>query len=187
MEDMKPQNNEEINEEAKSAAGQNAESTDENSETVDKQNSKKSAKLEKENEDLKKELDEQKDKYLRLLAEYDNYRKRTQKEKTDAYNDAYSTALTAFLPLIDTLERAQEFVPDDEGIKACIKQLADILKSLNISVIESDGKDFDPNLHNAIMHEQDDSDEVNKVVQTFQKGYIFGEKVIRHAMVKVKN
>ena len=141
----------------------------------------------KEANPLQKELEEQKDKYLRLLAEYENYRKRTQKEKCDSYSDAFSSAVTAFLPLIDSLERALEFSPEDEGIKALAKQSEDILKILGITAIESDGRCFDPNFHNAIMHEQDESTEECRVVQTFQKGYLLGDRVIRHAMVKVVN
>ena len=152
-----------------------------------KKEEKLSHKLEKENESLKKELDEQKDKYLRLIAEYDNYRKRTLKEKCDSYSDAFTKAIISFLPLIDNIERAQEYAKDDEGIKAILKQLSDILTSLDVTAIESDGKSFDPNLHNAIMHEEDENAEENLIVQTLQKGYMLSDKVIRHAMVKVVN
>lgn len=144
-------------------------------------------KLKKENETIKNELEETKEKYLRLLAEYENYRKRSQKEKSDAYTDAYSTAITSFLPLIDNLERAQEFEKDNEGLKIIVKQLEDILKGIGVASIDSDGKNFDPNFHNAIMHDEDDNGEENMIVQTLQKGYMFGDKVIRHAMVKVIN
>lgn len=136
---------------------------------------------------LKNELGEQKDKYIRLVAEYENYRKRTQKEKSDSYSEAFSTAVTHFLPMMDSLDKAHEFEPEDEGIKALLKQLDDILKALGVTVIESDGKPFDPNFHNAIMHEEDEDSEECMVVQTFQKGYMLGDKVIRPAMVKVVN
>lgn len=141
----------------------------------------------KETEALKASLAEANEKYLRLAAEYDNYRKRTAKEKSDAYNDAYSDAIKAILPLADSLDKALEFSPEDEGIKALSKLLTDTLGKIGVTAIESDGKEFDPNLHNAIMHEEDDSVGENIIVQTFQKGYKLGEKVIRHSMVKVAN
>lgn len=144
-------------------------------------------KAQKEIDELKNKLAEYDDRYLRLAAEYDNYRKRTIKEKSDAHADAYCDAVKAILPLADSLDKALEFSPEDEGIKALSKLFADILSKLGVTVIESDGKEFDPNLHNAIMHEDDEALGENLVVQTFQTGYMLGEKVIRHAMVKVVN
>ena len=152
-----------------------------------KKEDKKSVKAEKEIKALKNELAEANDKYLRLAAEYDNYRKRTAKEKSDAYNDAYIDAVKAILPLADSLDKAMQFTPDDEGIKAITKQLKDIFTKIGVSEIESDGKEFDPNLHNAIMHEENEELGENVVTQTFEKGYKLGEKIIRHAMVKVAN
>ncbi len=146
-----------------------------------------SKKEEKEIESLKKELAESNDKYLRLAAEYDNYRKRTAKEKSDAYTEAYADAVKALLPVADSLDKALEFSPDDDGIKALSKQVIDIFAKIGVTPIESDGKEFDPNLHNAIMHDEDENFGENTVSQTFQRGYMLGEKVIRHAMVKVSN
>ena len=145
------------------------------------------AENENETDSLKAQLAEANDKYLRLAAEYDNFRKRSAKEKSDAYADAYSDAVKALLPLADALDKANEFNPEDEGIKALSKLLTDTLAKIGVTPIESDGKEFDPNLHNAIMHEEDGSMGENLVAQTFQKGYLLGEKVIRHAMVKVVN
>lgn len=146
-----------------------------------------SKKEEIEIESLKKELAESNDKYLRLAAEYDNYRKRTAKEKSDAYTEAYADAVKALLPVADSLDKALEFSPDDDGIKALSKQVTDIFAKIGVTPIESDGKEFDPNLHNAIMHDEDENFGENTVSQTFQRGYMLGEKVIRHAMVKVSN
>lgn len=157
------------------------------SEENSKKEEKSGKKPDKESEALKKELEEQKDKYIRLVAEYDNYRKRTQKEKSDAYTDAFTRAIVTFLPLIDNMERALEYEKDNEGIKAILKQLGDVLNSLDVKAIESDGKTFDPNLHNAIMHEEDENAGENVIIQTLQKGYMLNDKVIRHAMVKVVN
>ena len=148
---------------------------------------KKSKKQERELCELQRQLAEANEKYLRLAAEYDNFRKRSAKEKSEAYSEAYSDAVTAFLPLADSLFTAAGLSPDDEGIAALNKQLSDILTRINVSEIESDGKEFDPNLHNAIMHEEDPEKGENLVSQTLRKGYRLGEKVIRHAMVKVVN
>lgn len=144
-------------------------------------------KAEKEIESLKAQLAEAGEKYLRLAAEYDNYRKRSVKEKSDAYSDAYADAVKAFLPLADSLDKALEFTPEDEGIKALHKQFADSCAKIGVTAIESDGEQFDPELHNAIMHEEDPEKGENVIVQTFCKGYKLGDKVIRHAMVKVAN
>ena len=148
---------------------------------------KKSDKAEKEITELKAKLAEADDKFLRLAAEYDNYRKRTAKEKSEAYTDAYCDAVKTILPLADSLDKALEFTPDDDGIKALSKLFSDILAKIGVTAIESDGKEFNPNFHNAIMHEDDETMGENLVSQTFQKGYMLGEKVIRHAMVKVVN
>ncbi len=144
-------------------------------------------KEQKELEALKAQLAEKNDQYLRLYAEYENFRKRSDKEKTDCYNSAYGDALAAFLPLIDSMSQALQFSPDDQGIQALSKQLSDILTKLNITEIESDGAQFDPNVHNAIMHEENPELGENVVTQTFQKGYKRGDKVLRCAMVKVAN
>lgn len=178
--------NEIINEEAVETEA-TVEAAEVKEETKKEKKCKKSDKAEKEINELKAKLAEADDKFLRLAAEYDNYRKRTAKEKSDAYSDAYCDAVKAILPLADSLDKALEFTPDDEGIKALSKLFSDILSKLGVTAIESDGKEFDPNLHNAIMHEDDETMGENLVSQTFQKGYTLGEKVIRHAMVKVVN
>jgi molecular chaperone GrpE len=144
-------------------------------------------KEQKELEAAKAQLAEKENQYLRLYAEYENFRKRSEKEKTDCYNTAYGDALTAFLPLIDSMTQALQFSPEDQGIKALAKQLSDILAKLNITEIESDGAQFDPNVHNAIMHEENPELGENVVTQTFQKGYKRGDKVLRCAMVRVAN
>lgn len=136
---------------------------------------------------LQKQIDEQNDRYIRLYAEYDNFRKRSAKEKTDAYSDAYSNVVNSFLPLMDNLERALEYEKDNEGVNMIIKQMKDIFDKLGVKVIESDGALFDPNFHNAIAHEDDPEKGESVITQTFQKGYTLNDKVIRHAMVKVAN
>ena len=178
--------NEKINEEAVETEA-TVEAAEVKEETKKEKKCKKSDKAEKEITELKAKLAEADDKFLRLAAEYDNYRKRTAKEKSEAYTDAYCDAVKTILPLADSLDKALEFTPDDEGIKALSKLFSDILSKIGVSEIESDGKEFNPNFHNAIMHEDDETMGENLVSQTFQKGYTLGEKVIRHAMVKVVN
>ncbi len=131
------------------------------------------------------------DKYLRVAAEYDNYRKRSTKERETVYTDAFADAVAAFLPLMDSIGLAQQFAGGDDelskGVRMLQKQIDDILKKLNVEEIASDGEQFDPMLHNAVMHEEDENSPENTVKQTFQKGYRIGDKVIRHAMVTVVN
>lgn len=177
-------NNEKVNETEETL---NEEVAEANEAETEKKAEKVSKKEQKEIDELKTKLAEYEDRYLRLAAEYDNYRKRTIKEKSDAYADAFCDAVKAILPLADSLSKALEFSPEDEGIKALSKLFSDILLKLGVTVIESDGKEFDPKFHNAIMHEDDEAMGENMVVQTFQTGYMLGEKVIRHAMVKVVN
>lgn len=141
---------------------------------------------------VKKELDEEKDRYLRLMAEYDNYKKRTQREKTQIYSDAKADTLTAFLPMIDNLKRAAASPTDDgaamkKGVDMILTQAAEILTGCGIEEIEALGKPFDPTVHNAVLHIDDGSFGEQEVVEVFETGYKIGDKVIRHAMVKVAN
>lgn len=153
----------------------------------DKKEKKLSHRDMKELETLKQQLEEKNDQYLRLYAEYENFRKRSEKEKAECYNSAYGDALAAFLPLLDSMAQAIQFSPDDAGIQALAKQQNDILAKLGITEMQSDGAEFDPNFHNAIMHEENPDVGDNIITQTFQKGYLRGDRVLRHAMVKVAN
>ncbi|MBQ7718701.1 MAG: nucleotide exchange factor GrpE [Clostridia bacterium] len=152
---------------------------------------------EAENEQLKealKKAEEYKDKFLRVSAEFDNFRKRTVKEKETLYSDGKASAVAEFLPLADNMERALEAVSAEsdrdslaEGLEKIAKQLSDILKSLSVEEIAAVGEQFDPELHNAVMHIEDDEKENNTIVEEFQKGYTLNGKVIRHSMVSVAN
>lgn len=139
----------------------------------------------------KKALKDQEDAYLRLAAEYDNFRRRTTKEKSEAYTNAKADAALKFLPVYDNLERALNQGTEDEaflkGVEMTMTQLLDVLASLDIKPIEAVGQPFDPNLHNAVMHVEDDGLGEGQIVEVFQKGYHKGDKVIRHAVVKVAN
>ena len=136
-------------------------------------------------------LAEKEDQYLRLAAEYDNYRKRTAKEKENAWTEAKAQTVSAFLPVYDNLERALKQETCDEayakGVDMTMKGLQAVLTQLGGEVIPALGETFDPNRHNAVMHVDDESVGENTVVEVFQQGFICGEKVIRFAMVKVAN
>ena len=139
----------------------------------------------------KKALKDQEDAYLRLAAEYDNFRRRTTKEKSEAYTNAKADAALKFLPVYDNLERALNQGTEDEaflkGVEMTMTQLLDVLASLDIKPIEAVGQPFDPNLHNAVMHIEDENFGENTVAACFQTGFMMGEKVIRFAMVQVAN
>lgn len=136
-------------------------------------------------------LAEKEDQYLRLAAEYDNYRKRTAKEKESAWTQAKADTVAAFLPVFDNLERALKQETSDEayakGVEMTMKGLQDVLTKLGVEVIPALGETFDPNCHNAVMHVEDESAGENTVVEVFQQGFTCGDKVIRFAMVKVAN
>ena len=143
-------------------------------------------------DEWKAKFDELNDRYLRMAAEYDNFRKRSQREREQAYTDAVSRAVTALLPTYDNLERAIKVETADaeykKGVEMTMTQLTESLKGLNVTVIEaSAGTTFDPNFHNAVMHVEDESLGENVIAEVFQQGFQIGDKVIRHAMVKVAN
>ena len=142
-------------------------------------------------EELKTQLAAKEDQFLRLAAEYDNFRRRSAKEKTEAYSKAKADAALAFLLVYDNLERALKQGSEDEaflkGVEMTMTQLVNVLDSLGIKAIEAEGKPFDPNFHNAVMHIKDENLGENVVAQVFQTGFIMGDKVIRFAMVQVAN
>ena len=142
-------------------------------------------------EQLAKMVSDASDKYLRLAAEYDNYRKRTTKEKESIWNDAKADAASAFLPVYDNLERALKQETADEaykkGVEMTMTQLRSVLEKLGITEIPALGQPFDPTLHNAVMHVEDESLGENTVAEVFQAGFKLGDKVIRFSMVKVAN
>lgn len=143
-------------------------------------------------DELKEELNKQKDLFLRTAAEYENYRKRSQREKTAVYNDATADTIEAILPIVDSLEQALKSTDganDDykKGLELIKAQLDTSFEKLGIKSIGEAGEEFDPNFHNAVMHIEDDTIADNTIVEVFQKGYVLSERVIRHAMVKVAN
>ncbi len=142
-------------------------------------------------EKLSKELDEEKIKYLRLMAEYDNFRKRSAKEKLESYSDATAKAICDLLPVYDNFERALQSETADEnfkkGVEMIFNQFSDYLKKLGVEIIDPTGQEFDPNFAQAINQIEDENLGENIVAQVFQKGYKLGDKIIRYAMVVVAN
>ncbi len=136
-------------------------------------------------------LAEEKDKYVRLYAEYENYRKRSAKEREALYSQVKADTVAGFLPVYDNLERALKTGCADEaflkGVEMTMTQLQGVFEKLGLKPIEAVGKPFDANLHNAVMHVEDESYGENEVVEEFQKGFMLGDKVIRFSMVKVAN
>ena len=153
-----------------------------------KKESKREAELK---ETAEKLIQAEKDKYLRLCAEYDNFRKRSQKERDTLYADIKADTLIKFLPIYDNLERALATPTEDEayrrGVEMIMTQFCTTMDKLGITEIDALGQKFDPNMHNAVMHIQDDAYGENEVVEVFQKGFKLNDKVIRFAMVKVAN
>ena len=140
--------------------------------------------------ELEKALSEEKEKYLRMFAEYDNFRRRSQKERDGIYTDAVSDVIGAILPIADNLERAGRYTEGEkvaQGLRLTMNALSECLTKLGVTVYGAPGDTFDPNLHNAIMHEEDESRGEGEIVEVFQPGYKRGDKIIRYAMVKVAN
>ena len=144
----------------------------------------------KELKEIKAKVEDTNDKYLRLAAEYDNYRRRTAKEKEDTYNIAYGEALNEFLPMIDNLERSLNYGTNDkviDGIKLIMTQFEQMLQKMGIETYGKVGDQFDPSIHNAVFHVEDEKLEENVIVDVLVKGYKRGDKILRFAMVKVAN
>ena len=142
-------------------------------------------------EQLAKMVSDASDKYLRLAAEYDNYRKRTTKEKENTYADAKSDTVKEFLGVLDNLERGlaqfDEGDPHRQGMELICRQFLAVLEKLGVTRIEAQGQPFDPQKHDAVMHVEDENVGENTVVEVLQQGYQLGDKILRFAMVKVAN
>lgn len=166
--------------------------TEENSELEEKK--KESSKLFKKKKDKKDEkIEELNDKYTRLFAEFDNFRKRSEKEKKAMFEVGAKSVIEKILPIIDSFERGLATISEEEktgfaeGMDKVYKQLITSLEEAGVKQIEAVGQEFDPNLHNAVMHIEDESLGENIIAEELQKGYIYRETVVRHSMVKVAN
>lgn len=175
--------------EAKEADGKKPEA--EKAEEKKPEEKKSKEKKEEKKPDLKAEMGTLNDKYLRICAEYDNFRKRSQKEKDSLYGDVKAETLKKFLPVYDNLVRALAQSTEDEayrrGVEMIMNQFNVTMEKLGVTEIECLGKKFDPAFHNAVMHVEDEEKGENEIVEVFQKGFMMGDKVIRFAMVKVAN
>ena len=177
---------EEVKKEAEQAAEEPA---------PEKQDAPEAAPAEEEKKPVEKAVSEEmallNDKYLRICAEYDNYRKRTQKEKDNLYGDIRANVITSFLPVYDNLVRALAAETSDEayrkGVEMIMNQFNATMEKLGVTEIKAVGEKFDPAIHNAVMHVDDETKGENEVVEEFQKGFKIGDKVIRFSMVKVAN
>jgi molecular chaperone GrpE len=194
-EETAPEAKEENKEQTSEAEEKKAEAEKENkAETAQPEDGKQGSeeKTQEAKEDpLKDELAQVTDKYLRICAEYDNFRKRTQKEKDNLYGDIRANVITSFLPVYDNLVRALAAETQDEayrkGVEMIMNQFNTTLEKLGVTEIKAVGEKFDPTLHNAVMHVDDESKGENEIVEEFQKGFKIGDKVVRFSMVKVAN
>jgi molecular chaperone GrpE len=157
---------------------------------ADKKPTKKKNKKDKKDE----KIEELNDRLMRNLAEFENFRNRSEKEKSAMFEIGAKSVIEKILPVVDNLERGFDGLSEEEketpfvkGIEAVYKQLLTAFEEMDVKPIEAVGKEFDPNFHNAVMHEEDDSEAVNQVIEEFQKGYLYKDSVVRHSMVKVLN
>ena len=181
-------------ENAETEAEQTVEAAPEAEETADdaKEDKKSKKKDKKDKKDL--QIEELTDKYVRTMAEWENYRKRTEKEKSAMYEIGARDIIEKILPVVDNFERGLAAIPEEDkttpvadGMDKIYKQLTKMLEDAGVKEIEAKGKEFDPNLHNAVMHVDDESLGENVVAEVLQKGYTYRESVVRHSMVKVAN
>lgn len=163
-------------------------------ENEEKKENKKDEKLEqKESKEMvpKEDYDALDDHFKRILAEFENFKKRSKKERESLYNSILSDVVESILPILDNLENAVKAETKDEsykqGIELVLKQFNDVLKSKGIEEIEAEGETFDPELHEAVRSVQDETKGEKEIVEVYRKGYKIGNKVIRHAMVSVAN
>ena len=182
---MKETNKEPLTEESTASAAEAAESAAEKTEDV-----KKEPSAEERIAALEAELKEKDDRYLRMAAEYDNFRRRSREEKAAIYSDALADTVGELLPIIDNLERAALYDDGEkvkEGLVMTLKSVGSALEKLGIEAVGAAKETFDPNLHNAVLHVEDESYGEGEIVEVFQKGYRKGKHIIRFAMVKSAN
>ena len=157
---------------------------------AEKKEKKKSKKKDKKDE----KIEELNDRLLRNMAEFENFRNRSEKEKAAKFDMGAKNVVEKVLPIVDNFERGLAAVPEEEqdnafvkGMEAVYKQFTTVLEEIGVTPIEAVGKEFDPNLHNAVMHDEDETKEANIISEEFQKGYMYKDSVVRHSMVKVVN
>ncbi len=187
-----------IEETVEQAADQqeDSEKPEEQSEEATKDGAEKKKGLKKKPKKDKKDekIEELNDRLVRNLAEFENFRNRSEKEKSAMFEIGAKSVIEKILPVVDNLERGFDGLSEEEketpfvkGIEAVYKQLMTAFEEMGVTPIEAVGQEFDPDFHNAVMHDEDDSEETNKVIEEFQKGYMYKDSVVRHSMVKVLN
>lgn len=175
-----------------------AEETQAQEETVEetpaKAEEKKEKKKSKKKDKKDEKIEELNDRLLRNMAEFENFRNRSEKEKAAKFDMGAKNVVEKVLPIVDNFERGLAAVPEEEkdnafvkGMEAVYKQFTTVLEEIGVTPIEAVGKEFDPNLHNAVMHDEDETKEANIISEEFQKGYMYKDSVVRHSMVKVVN
>lgn len=198
VEEMAEEKAEKTEETPSEETGSEAEAEEEAEEDGDEESEEKKkegGKFFKKKKDKKDEkIEELNDKYTRLFAEFDNFRKRSEKEKTAMFEVGAKSVIEKILPIIDSFERGLATMPEEEkstgfaeGMDKVYKQLITSLEEAGVKQIEAVGQEFDPNLHNAVMHVEDENFGENIIAEEFQKGYMYRETVVRHSMVKVAN
>ena len=176
-------------------ASEDADTKDASKEADTKQDAKKGLFNKKNKKDKKDEqIEELTDRVKRQMAEFENFRKRTEKEKSQMYDMGAKSIVEKILPVIDNFERGLAAVPEDakddpfvDGMNKIYKQMISVLEEAGVKAIEAEGKEFDPDFHNAVMHVEDETVGENIIVEEFQKGYMYKDSVVRHSMVKVAN
>ncbi|MBC5714564.1 nucleotide exchange factor GrpE [Roseburia sp. BX1005] len=176
-------------------ASEDADTKDASKEADTKQDAKKGLFNKKNKKDKKDEqIEELTDRVKRQMAEFENFRKRTEKEKSQMYDMGAKSIVEKILPVIDNFERGLAAVPEDakddpfvDGMNKIYKQMISVLEEAGVKAIEAEGKEFDPDFHNAVMHVEDESLGENIVAEELQKGYMYRDTVVRHSMVKVAN
>ena len=163
-------------------------------ETPAKAEEKKEKKKSKKKDKKDEKIEELNDRLLRNMAEFENFRNRSEKEKAAKFDMGAKNVVEKVLPIVDNFERGLAAVPEEEqdnafvkGMEAVYKQFTTVLEEIGVTPIEAVGKEFDPNLHNAVMHDEDETKEANIISEEFQKGYMYKDSVVRHSMVKVAN
>ncbi len=177
--------------EEKEPADDKTEEADSRKEPETKSKTSFFGKKKKEKDKFEQQIEELTDRLKRSMAEFDNYRKRTEKEKSSMYIIGAKDIVEKMLPIVDNFERGLAQAPEDDpfadGMKMIYKQMMTAFEEMGVKTIETVGKEFDPNLHNAVMHVEDESVGENIIVEEFQKGYTYKDFVVRHSMVKVAN
>lgn len=195
--EVSEETSEEATDEAEAAGEETEEVSEEAADGEDEKEAKPKKKLfggkEKKKDKLQEQIDELKDKNMRQMAEFENFRKRTEKEKQAMFETGARSVIEKLLPVVDNFERGLGALKEEEkgafseGMEMIYKQLMSELEKLEVKPIDAVGKEFDPNLHNAVMHVDDEELGENIVAEELQKGYMYRENVVRHSMVKVAN